>query len=330
MTRLTCISRAIFAAIALLGFALAAPAQQSNKAQLRIYLPSLDAQLEIQGIPQKVLNPPKDVRLFISPELEPGKNYTYDVKVTWTKDGKQLTRERSVRVTAGQTSELDLRQENDKTSDLSPPKPGDLPLDRPPEKPADKPADKPQDKPADKHADKPMDKPADKPIEKPLDKPTEPPMPPSFVAPPPQVVDYMLEFANVGSSDVVYDLCSGDGRIALDAVMKRKARKAVGIEHNSDRVAEARRAAATAGGKVEFRQDDVTSLSEKDLSEATVITIGACSQEQLTKLAPKLAKLKPGTRIVVHEFELPKMTPTKQVEQTVGGLDHRISLYTIK
>src|SRR5580700_5479454 len=101
------INRAALAGMALLAFAISASAQQANRAQLKITLPSLDTQLEIQGIPQKVLNPPKAVRIFVSPDLEAGKTYVYDVRVTWTKDGKQHVLERSIKVMAGQTSELD-------------------------------------------------------------------------------------------------------------------------------------------------------------------------------------------------------------------------------
>src|SRR5438045_678225 len=81
-------------------------AQNGTKAMLRIYLPSPDTKLEIQGASL----PPKntEVRLFESPPLEAGKTFVYDVKATWTKDGKPMTRERSVKVTAGKTTELDL------------------------------------------------------------------------------------------------------------------------------------------------------------------------------------------------------------------------------
>jgi len=332
MTRLIGINRAAFASVVLLVFATAAAAQDRHRALLRILLPSTDTQLEIQGVAQKPTSPPKDVRLFESPELEPGKTYEYDVKVTWTQDGKQHVRERTVKVTAGHTTVLDMKLETDKATEMVPPKPPtDLPFDKPPiDKPADKPPDKPADKPVDKPADKPVDKPADKPIDKPADKPADKPMPPSFVAPPEKVVDFMLTFAKVSDTDVVYDLGSGDGRIALAAVTKHHARKAVGIEHNADRVAEARKSATAAGGSVEFRREELSNLTEKDLANATVIAIGACTSEQIAKIAPMLQKLKAGTRVVVHGFEIPGMKYEDQREQTVDGIDHQVFLYTIK
>ncbi len=332
MSKLISMCRFAFVGFAILALVTTSSAQDKRKAQLRILLPSTDTQVEIQGVPQKPTKTPVDVRTFESPELEPGKSYVYDVKVTWTKDGKQLTRERSVKVSAGRMTDLNMRLEVDNSPDIVQPKPPvDLPNDKSPlDKPAVKPMDKPVEKPADKPKEKPAEKPADKPKEKPAEKPAEKPMPPSFVAPPPEVVDFMLSFAKVGPADVVYDLGSGDGRIAMAAVMKHKAHKAVGIEHNPDRVAEARKIAASAGGAVEFRRDEIASLSTKDLADATVIAIGTCTPEQLAKIAPSLQKLKSGTRIVVHEFEIPGMKYNDRREQTVGGLDHELFLYTIK
>src|SRR5262245_40908767 len=80
--------------------------QDYEKAQLRVYLPTEDAKLEIQG---QVSKKTGAVRLFESPLLQPGKAYLYDLKVTWIEDGKTLTRESTARVMAGQTTEVDLR-----------------------------------------------------------------------------------------------------------------------------------------------------------------------------------------------------------------------------
>src|SRR5690606_16987655 len=106
-----------------------------------------------------------------------------------------------------------------------------------------------------------------------------------FVPSPEPVVDQMLEVANVGPEDVVYDLGSGDGRIVIQAAKERGAR-GVGIDLDPQRVAEAREHARRAGleDRVEFRQGD---LFEVDLRPATVVTMYLLPGVNL-KLRPKL------------------------------------------
>lgn len=136
-----------------------------------------------------------------------------------------------------------------------------------------------------------------------------------FVPTPPQVVDAMLEMAEVRDGDVLYDLGSGDGRIPIAAAKKFRVR-AVGIDIDPQRIKEAR-ANATAAGvtkEVTFRQGD---LFEADFSDATVVTLYLL--ESLNqKLRPKLLKeLKPGTRIVSHAFSMGDWTPEKTA--TIDG-----------
>jgi SAM-dependent methyltransferase len=115
-----------------------------------------------------------------------------------------------------------------------------------------------------------------------------------YVPTPQEVVDAMLAMANVSSTDVVYDLGSGDGRIPITAAQKYGAR-AVGIDINPQRIKEANEnlAKANVGGKVKFLNQD---LFETDISEATVVTLYLLPSLNL-KLMPTLKKLKPGTRI---------------------------------
>lgn len=309
--------RLVGTACVLLAATLAASAQERQKAYLRVYLPTPDTRLEIQGV---AIDPSgKAERLFESPPLEPGRSFAYDIKATWTEAGKEMTRERSVKVLAGQTTEVDLRLEVDNSPSVVPPptKPP-VTLD---------PAEKPMDKPV----DKPMDKPADKPI----DKPEEVPNDPSFTAPPAEVVDKMLELAGVRETDVVYDLRTGDGAIAAAAVKpagdRKAARKAVGFESNPTRLAQARSRIAALGDKVEIRDKDFTTLTAEDLSEATVVTLGTVTLDQLRTLAPMLKKLKVGTRVVVHELEIPGLRfDDKRDLTTPDKLDHVIYLYKIK
>jgi Methyltransferase domain len=121
-----------------------------------------------------------------------------------------------------------------------------------------------------------------------------------FLATPDKVVDVMLKAAAVKAGDVVVDLGSGDGRIVIEAVKRFGAKKGIGIEINPNLVKLARDNATKAGvaDRVEFRNDD---LFAYDLSSATVITMYLLPEVNL-KLQPKLLKLKPGTRIITHQF----------------------------
>ncbi|MFB6098704.1 MAG: cyclopropane-fatty-acyl-phospholipid synthase family protein, partial [Salinibacter sp.] len=127
-----------------------------------------------------------------------------------------------------------------------------------------------------------------------------------------KVVNRMLEVANVDSTDIVYDLGSGDGRIVIQAAKKYGAR-GVGIEIDPDLVRKARRNAREAGVSdlVEFRQGD---LFKADISEATVVTMYLLPSVNL-KVRPKLFKqLDPGTPVVSHAFDMGKWTPERTVE----------------
>ena len=113
------------------------------------------------------------------------------------------------------------------------------------------------------------------------------------------VAEAMLKLAGTTSSDVVYDLGSGDGRIPIMAAKKFGAR-AVGVEIDADLIKKSIRNAQKAGvtDKVRFIQED---LFTTDLSEATVIAI-YLSNSINTRLRDKFQHLKPGTRIVSHRF----------------------------
>lgn len=128
-----------------------------------------------------------------------------------------------------------------------------------------------------------------------------------YVPTPPQVVDAMLEMAKVRDGDVLYDLGSGDGRIPIAAAKKFKVR-AVGIDIDPERIAEANANARQAGvtDEVKFRQED---LFEADFSDATVVTLYLLNSLN-EKLRPKLLReLKPGTRIVSHAFTMGDWKP---------------------
>lgn len=124
------------------------------------------------------------------------------------------------------------------------------------------------------------------------------------------IADAMLRLANVTKDDVVYDLGSGDGRIPIIAAQKYGAR-AVGIEIDPKLVELSRLTAheAEVTGRVSFIVGD---LFETDLSKATVITM-YLSPSIMKLMAPRLRALRPGTRIVSHQFPMPDWTPERRI-----------------
>ena len=133
-----------------------------------------------------------------------------------------------------------------------------------------------------------------------------------FAPTPPEVVDRMLEMAKVGKGDVLYDLGSGDGRIPVTAA-KRFGIRAVGIDIDPQRIAEANENARKNGVTqlVQFKQED---LFKTKFSDATVVTLYLLPDLNV-KLRPRLlSELKPGTRIVSHQFDMGTWKPERKVE----------------
>ena len=146
-----------------------------------------------------------------------------------------------------------------------------------------------------------------------------------------EAVQAMLKLANVGKTDVVYDLGCGDGRIVIAAARDFGAH-AVGVDIDPQRIAEARENARKANVEksVRFEEND---LFQADIHEATVVTLFLLSDVNL-KLRPKLLKdLKPGTRIVSNTFDMGDWKPEKEITigdpQEIFGLSHRLFLWTV-
>lgn len=139
------------------------------------------------------------------------------------------------------------------------------------------------------------------------------------------VADEMLKLADVRPDDVVYDLGSGDGRIVILAAQKYGAR-AVGIEIDP-RLVEISRQVARDGqvsDRATFVQGD---LFDADISPATVVTL-YLSYGVNRRLEPKLRKeLRPGARIVSHQFTIGTWTPEKRVHSGIDGTD--LMLWTL-
>jgi SAM-dependent methyltransferase len=131
-----------------------------------------------------------------------------------------------------------------------------------------------------------------------------------YVPTPQDVVERMLQIAKVGPGDYLIDLGSGDGRIVVTAARKHGAR-GFGVDLNPERIREANENARKAGvtDKVAFYQRD---LFETDLSEASVVTLYLLPRVNLA-LRPKLLQLKPGTRVVSHDFSMDDWRPDTHV-----------------
>jgi precorrin-6B methylase 2 len=151
-----------------------------------------------------------------------------------------------------------------------------------------------------------------------------------FVPTPIEVVDRMLELAEVKKGDVVYDLGSGDGRIVIRAA-KKFGVKAVGIEMDSWLLDKARKDARAAGVShlVAFRAEDAL---KADISRATVVTLYMLPWFN-EAMKPSLKKfLKRGARIVAHDFGIEGWKPDETVklpepEKKLGGAVHYHTIF---
>ena len=145
-----------------------------------------------------------------------------------------------------------------------------------------------------------------------------------FVSTPQDAVDKMLELAKVKKDDLVYDLGCGDGRIVVTAA-KRYGCKAVGYDIDPQRVKESLENVekSKVGHLVRIEQKDIFTL---DLSKASVITLYLLPSLNV-KLIPQLEKLKPGSRIVSHNFGMKGVKPDKVVTFTSKEDNEKHKLY---
>ncbi|MBF2096905.1 MAG: class I SAM-dependent methyltransferase [Gloeomargaritaceae cyanobacterium C42_A2020_066] len=136
-----------------------------------------------------------------------------------------------------------------------------------------------------------------------------------YVPTPQSVVDAMLKLAKVSQNDVLMDLGSGDGRIVITAAQTFKVKRAIGIEIDPNLVAESRANAEKAGltDRVQFVEGNIFTT---DFGEATVITMYLLPDINI-RLRPQLLRLRPGTRIVSHAFDMGAWKPD-QVQEIEG------------
>lgn len=149
-----------------------------------------------------------------------------------------------------------------------------------------------------------------------------------YVTTPQSVVNKMMKLADLSKNDVLYDLGSGDGRIPIAAAKEFGAR-AVGVELDSELVMMADSLATQEGVSdlVEFIQGDLFAV---DFSEATVLVLYLWPDLNL-KLRPLIQKMKPGTKLITHNYDMGDWKPDEMV--TIEGEDgrvHKLFLWIIR
>jgi SAM-dependent methyltransferase len=148
-----------------------------------------------------------------------------------------------------------------------------------------------------------------------------------FVPTPQEAVDKMLELAKIQKGERLYDLGCGDGRIVVTAA-KRYGVRAVGIDIDPERIEESQANVKQNGVEdlVTIRHADIF---ETDFSAANVVTLYLLPNLNV-KLMPKLAQLKPGTRIISYDFDMAGAKPKKVVEGTTeNGEPYKIYKWVV-
>jgi SAM-dependent methyltransferase len=149
----------------------------------------------------------------------------------------------------------------------------------------------------------------------------------AYIPTPFDAVEAMLDLAQVTDQDVVYDLGCGDGRLLIRAAQRCGAR-GIGIDIDPDRIAEAQRQAARAGvgDRLTFRQGN---LYDSDFGEATVVMLYLMPHLNL-RLRPQLQRqLRPGSRIVSHQFDMGDWTPQRILPLVPSEEDSTLYLWHI-
>lgn len=150
-----------------------------------------------------------------------------------------------------------------------------------------------------------------------------------YVPTPYPVIRAMLKLAGAGPDDIVYDLGCGDGRILIVAVKDFNVKKAVGIEIDREKYKLALSRIRDEGleGRVEVIHGD---FFDVNIGDATIVTLFLLTSVN-EMLRPKLEReLKPGARVVSHEFRIPGWKPEKIIDvRDENGLLHTVLLYVI-
>jgi SAM-dependent methyltransferase len=147
-----------------------------------------------------------------------------------------------------------------------------------------------------------------------------------YVGTPYDVIDKMLEMASIRKGDLVYDLGCGDSRI-LVAAARRYGCQGVGYDISPERIEESLKniQGNQVGSLVKVEQQDIFQL---DLRPANVIMLYLLPGMN-RKLLPQLRRLKPGSRIVTHDYGIKGIEPDRTVEMTSleDGVEHYVYLF---
>jgi SAM-dependent methyltransferase len=148
-----------------------------------------------------------------------------------------------------------------------------------------------------------------------------------FVPTPSRVVEEMLRVADIRQDDLIYDLGCGDGRIVISAAQKVGSR-GIGVDIDPQRIEESNQNAAKAGVTqlVQFLEQD---LFQTDFSEATVVTLYLLPMLNL-QLRPKLlTELRPGTRVVSHDFGMNEWLPDQKTVVVIEERHHWVFYWIV-
>ena len=155
--------------------------------------------------------------------------------------------------------------------------------------------------------------------EKPLDVP--------YVPSKPEVVATMLRMAKVTKTDLLYDLGCGDGRIVITAA-EHYGTRGVGLDIDPDRIQESKENAAKAnvGQLVKFQEQDIF---QADFHEATVVSLYLLTSVNLRLRPNLLAQLRPGTRVVSHNYAMDTWKPDDSAVVMVNETTHNVYLWIV-
>ena len=165
---------------------------------------------------------------------------------------------------------------------------------------------------------------------------TEPDIVVPFVPTNEKVVAAMLKLADVKKGDTVFDLGCGDGRIVIAAVKDFNAKRGLGVDFNPERLKDCaarmkdQKLTPEQTKKITFKQGDVLKLTPEDFKDVDVVTLYLLPEVNL-KLKPILQKgLKPGARVVSHDFDMGDDWKPEKEEKVEADRSHTIYLWTIK
>lgn len=176
----------------------------------------------------------------------------------------------------------------------------------------------------------------DKKTDKKDDKEIKPEIEVVYVPTDEKVVSAMLKLAAVKENDTVYDLGCGDGRIVITAVKDFKAKRGLGLDFNPERLKDCakrmkdEKLTDEQTKKLEFKRGDVLKMTPEDFKDVDVVTLYLYPEVNL-RLMPVLKKgLKPGSRVVSHDFDMGDWKEDKKEEVKGATRTHTIYLWTIK